>query len=85
MEAIKTSYWRIKGPLWIGEVIRPQGREYTLLATENYTTKTGRASNLLTWKGKCTVCGDGFTFKTGMSNFHPTATCERHRPGGGFV
>jgi|TARA_B100000959_G_C14630787_1_gene480178 hypothetical protein len=83
MEAEKTYSWRIKGPFEIGGVIRPQGREYTLVAVDDYTTKFGRASNLLTWVGTCTKCGQQFQFQSGKSKFNPTATCDQHRPGKG--
>jgi hypothetical protein len=80
MRAEKTSYWRIEGQLEISGVIHPQGREYTLLEVAPYITKSGRAAKLLTWEGTCTVCGEEFTFQSGKARFHPTATCEHHRP-----
>jgi hypothetical protein len=83
MKAEKTYSWKIKGPFQIGGIIYPQGREYQLVAVDDYTTKFGRASNLLTWKGICTKCGEGFQFQSGKSKFHPYANCERHRPGKG--
>ena len=83
MEAEKTYAWKIKGPFEIGGVIHPQGREYQLIAVDDYTTKFGQASNLLTWSGACTKCGQEFQFKSGKSKFHPYANCKHHRPGKG--
>lgn len=81
MEAVKVSFWRNAGPLEIGGTIYAQGRGYRLFAVEDYVTKTGRKSALLTWQGKCVKCGAWFEFKTGRSRFNPVATCEHHRQG----
>ena len=83
MRAEKTYRWRIHGPFELGGIIEAQGRTYILVATKDYVTKRGQLSKLLTWRGICTVCGSRFNFQTGKASFFPTATCERHRQGGG--
>lgn len=80
MKIEKVSSWKIKGDLEVGGVIQSQNRGYMLLSANKFVSKGGRPSNLLLWRGDCTVCGASFLFTGIKSNFTPKATCERHRP-----
>jgi hypothetical protein len=78
MNIVKEYSWRIKGKFQSGTSVKVQGRNYIALGTEPYVNKAGRKTQLIVWRGNCTLCGDEFTFKTGRS-FTAFAKCDVHR------
>ena len=68
----------------IGETLRQRTRQgmhaYTLKAVAPYTTRAGSPSIVLTWEGRCAVCGQPFVIRTGRKpNRWITRTCPEHR------
>ena len=79
MEMVKASHWTVRGDLEFNKRITLQGRRYRLTGTRDHTATSGNSSELLIWRGTCSVCGCKFTFETTRGRFYPTATCDLHR------
>jgi hypothetical protein len=64
----------------IGTSIKWGVQVYTVVATEPYTRKDGKASGLITWETACRDCGEKFNpTKTGLSGTFHQQRCVAHR------
>lgn len=68
----------------IGDTYRERGArkrafDYELVEIAPHQTRSGAASFVLTWRGRCVLCGADFTQKTGRRPRQMLRTCSRHR------
>jgi hypothetical protein len=69
--------------LQIGDIHRQTAdgitHSYRLIDRSSYTNKRGRMVDVLTWEGKCPVCGNAFTTTSGPKTRWITRNCPEHR------
>ena len=79
MKLVKKSHWALQGSLQLGGTVSDAKREYRLLERRPVVSPRGYRTEILTWQGQCSKCGDDYVFDTKASRFSATATCPRHR------
>lgn len=52
---------------------------YRLLGIEPYVRRNGAETILLSWEGRCTICGDAFIAKSGRKPRYLVRTCLADR------
>jgi hypothetical protein len=62
-----------------GASLLANGREFVAAAVEPYTRRDGTASQLVTWRGQCALCGAPYDVKGGRAAKHLPLNCEQHR------